>query len=206
MRIHLLGLLFLSLTPPYSFPQSDLLHGFLSVSRLLIACGPILVMSFPSFHIHPLCVQVRINCFILYILAALSAPSLFYPIKSNYPQETYYSEVPILLTCLPLPILFIFPPSFPFTLTAYKLLLQKPLPPFRTHPLCIQVRINCFYHYILAAMSAPSIFYPIKSNYPRETYYSEVPVLLSSPTHLFLLGNIPALSLLHHLSSPIMIS
>ena len=32
-----------------------------------------------------------------YILAADSAPSLFNPIKSNYPQGTYYSEVPILL-------------------------------------------------------------------------------------------------------------
>ena len=32
------------------------------------------------------------------------------------------------------------------------------------------------YHYILADFTAPPLFYPIKSNYPRGTYYSEVPV------------------------------
>ena len=55
----------------------------------------------------------------------LAAPSLFNPIKSNYPQGTYYSEVPILS-----PTFIPYYPPFPY-------------PPLCFYPFCSQFRINC---------------------------------------------------------------
>ena len=74
---------------------------------------------------HPFCTQGRINCFNFFLSAALAAPSLFNPIKSNYPQGTYYSAVPILL-------------SFPFIPNLHIPHLHSQ----SSHPFASQLRIN----------------------------------------------------------------